>query len=37
MHFLIILQRYPSLIKNKESIEHRLADYAISYAIELAG
>ena len=36
MHLLIVLQRYPSLVKNREAIEQKLADYALSYAIEFA-
>ena len=35
MHLLIILNRYPSLVKDQERLGQRLADYALSYAIEL--
>ena len=35
MHLLIIINRYPSLVKDQERLRQRLADYALSYAIEL--
>ena len=36
MHLLIVLQRYPSLVRNREDVEQKLADCALAYAIELA-
>ena len=36
MHLLIVLQRYPSLVRNREDIEQKLADCALAYAIDLA-
>ena len=35
MHLLIILYRYPSLVKDQGRLTQRLAEYALSYAIEL--
>lgn len=36
IHLLFVLQRYPSLVDNKEYLQSRLTEYAISYAGELA-
>ena len=37
MHLLIFLVRYPTLVKDGRKLEQRLTEFAVSYAIELAG